>query len=111
MIFVGIISRPIGSETLIFLIIVMIHLFPRPVMTFDAKMVISLHCQGAVPIPGFKAALGQGNACWYTHTGHLLHGKIRIGLNIRLPGHLLPPLPKQRETCCEQQNQVNIFFL
>ena len=111
MIHVRIISRPVGPETLVSPVIVMKHLFSGPVVAFNAKMVIPLHSQAAVSVPGFQAALGQGDAGRDPYPGHLLHRKVGIGFNILFPGHLSPPLSKQRDPESEQQDQADVCSL
>ena len=56
----------INAEALSPPVIVMIHLFPGPVMTLYSEMVVSLHSQIRLAITGLQKALCQCYTCGHT---------------------------------------------
>ena len=74
------------SETFIFGIIVHGESFACPALVaLNAKVVICLFCQPAVPASRFQYALCKGNGSRNFIFLHFLHGNIFVGFNI-FPG-------------------------
>ena len=70
----GVIGIRVTAETLLTLVIVMIHLAAFPVtVAFDSEMVIAFGCKSAASRIGLQKTLGQGNTGRYPVFLHLFN--------------------------------------
>jgi hypothetical protein len=104
MIFKRVLRRAVFSETFSTLVIIVIHSWSCPVVTFNPKMIIPPACQRAAAIPRFQNSLRQFNAGRNAGPVHLAHRNWRkltdvILSCVILPGRLI--------ACCFAGNGTN----
>src|SRR5690606_14044827 len=81
---VRIFSILIFSETFLGTVIIMVHHFTFPLVTFYTKVIVSPFGEVSPTCTRFKNSLGEGNTCRYLIKAHLFHCNVGVLVDITL---------------------------